>query len=389
MYTNNYNIIYIFCKIFIIYFSWLIFSGLNKYREKQIDMIKWLRKLMGMFSMIAKITPTSDAEHISNPLEAKGLEIEDQIDIYSQEKLSTIKEERFQRGSDFYVACCESRGGEFFFEGGRFVEHFVKEGERNRALQHPFTREPITSFAVYKATPEAPDLVYIFGEKEARLHVNCLPILLSDPERSDKERGIYYFMLGECYVQGKDCHPDIDRAISYLTEGAKLGNDDARHNLALLLSEQGKAREALLWTIKPWEGREIQDVPVEGINEIANCFERIGEKHQAFLFFHEAACRGNPYGIAKVIRYYDQGFGIGRDLTKVENWKAFIPSEWRSKSSLEYLSHIVKSPRLAKLTTRLDIPEVLKNSNRPQSLPNPEDFSSKSFFSRMRSLLRI
>lgn len=323
------------------------------------------------------VTPSKADAAVSHPaVDQREIKIEGELDVYSQEYLSSIMAERFERGLDFYVVVCQSGKRDFFFEAGRFVEHFVKESEKHKPLPHPMTREEITSFKVYKATPEAPQLVHVFDESQARCHVNCLPILLSDHTRSEKERGIYYFMLGECYDKGKDCDPDPERAVFYLTKGAELGNEDARHNLVIKLSYQGKTHEALFWAIKPWEGRAIENVLVQGINEIANCFERLGDSTRAFQFFKEAACRGNPYGIAKVIRYYDEGIGVNKSAEKAESWKEFIPSEWRGKSSLEYLKHVVERPRLIKLTCRRDIPNELKSTERPKTLPNPNDFSS-------------
>ncbi|NRA90248.1 MAG: sel1 repeat family protein [Simkaniaceae bacterium] len=322
--------------------------------------------------MAPQVIPKSDLLH--NPLEISGLSIQGQVDIYSQETLSSLMNERFNSGLDFYVVVCENEGRPFFFEGGRFVEHFVKESELEKPLFHPITREKIVSFQVYKATPTSPHFVKVLDESDAKLHVNCLPILLSDHERSEKEKGIYYFMLGECYLEGKDCERDHNLGVKYLKQGAELGNDDARYNLALELSGQGKTKEALYWTAKPWEGKAITKVPVRGINEIANCFERLGDSRQAFLFFNEAACRGNPYAIAKVIRYYDKGFGVSKDATKVQAWKRFIPPGLRGKTSYEYLACVVKKPRLISLTCNLPIPGSLKKS-RPDALPNLEDDS--------------
>lgn len=294
--------------------------------------------------------------------------IKDFTDVYSQETFETLKNKNSNR--DFYICVVEEVTKKFVFEGSKFIENFLRD--KNVLFKNPLTNKAIVSFKVYKSEPDSEDFIKVADEKSAVFPIISLPILANDLDRPPVLRGKYYFQLSECYRVGKGCLPDQEATISYLRDSAALDNTDAQFNLSLLLSEKGLVRESIYWSLKAWKDVPIEEISPKGLIEMGNCFERFSYLQISFCFYQEAAFRGNPHAIAKVIRYNDQGFGRAKNPHQANVWKQFIPYESREKSSADYLSSTCRQ-ELLDITEELLIPEELK-TNRLTELPTHLDF---------------
>ena len=95
----------------------------------------------------------------------------------------------------------------------------------------------------------------------------------------------------------------------------------------------------------------------------------------AFVCFQKGAKKGNPYAVAKIISYYEKGFGVRKNLEKSSLWRQFIPEIWQTKPIIDYIIHLNKDRKNLASSQHIDIPEELLEAEHgvPTGLPDPNE----------------
>jgi len=292
-----------------------------------------------------------------------------QVDLFSQERLDVLQNKRFVKGLPFYLCEVQENSRQYFFEGSKFCEYLFRN--QNALPENPLTRRPITSFTVYKSSREVSLFVSVFNQDSLK-PINYLPVLWSDCSRSDIERGEFYSRMGECYFLGTDCPVDKDEALHYYRNGAQLGYKKAQYNLLILLEEHGLNDEFLYWSLKYLEN--LDPVTVEDLYRCAQAFERSkckDHRKYAFQFFQKGALMGNPYCIAKIIRYYELGYGVARNPEKARAWRQYIPERWKNAPIQDYMRDLCLNSSILKVTKEYCFPSELQEKDEIEEI-NPD-----------------
>jgi hypothetical protein len=274
-------------------------------------------------------------------------------DVYTQEKLKKIQTKRFKVNFDFYVCLVEEGTSKYVLEGSRFTEAFIRNCQKNVSTFNPLTRGIVNSFKIFKYNKQ-------IGESEPKLEFiqiinkstidsppDFMPILWNDHTRTAEERGKFYSRLADYYYKDKK---DVKLAIFYYERAALLGYRNAQYNLSIALDRELQAKNQqfqdplhwkikLYWMVKYWKDETA--ISVKGLNELSFAFEDCRLFEKAFLFYEQAAYQGNPYAIGKVIYYYEQGFGVEKDLEKAALWRKSLPISWQNQpiiACMEYFS---------------------------------------------------
>ena len=307
----------------------------------------------------------------AQPIETGGNEIDQKTDIFSQETFGTLKAERLSQGRPFYIVECKNNHNTFYFEGSRFFEFYNRQKENHQRIYNPSTREEISSFVVYVSTSKKHKYTSVFDQTVANDQRLSLGVILSNPDLPQVKKMNYYFRYAE-FLRLDERKTDL--AIFCYREAAMLGHPRAKQELSVLHGKDSDIREALYWVIEDCEDRPVSVLTVRKILQIAECFERALYTNYALGFYNEAACRGNPVGIAKVIHHYTRGIASKTNPRLAKFWKNIVPLNLQKKSTLELMKLVKKLPRVRDATKILDIPEEIKNCNRPESIPSPLDF---------------
>ncbi len=290
-----------------------------------------------------------------------------QIDLFSQDSLLNLKNEQFGKNLPFYLCEIQENTTQFLFEGSRFCEYVLRDAQP----VNPLTKRPITTFTMYEASKETSVFHEIFNQDTLK-PINYLPVLWNDCSRSDIEKGEYYCRMGECYAFGTDCEINEKKALEYYRIGAHLGDKTAEYNLMLLLEEKNLKDEHLYWSLKYLEN--LDPIGVEDYFRCAKAFEAATHvknyQEYAFYFFQKGAMAGNPYCIAKMIRYYEVGFGVSRDESKAKAWREYLPEKWREAPIRDYMAHLCENPSILKLTKKHPFPLDLEKTDIVE--PNPD-----------------
>ena len=298
-----------------------------------------------------------------------------QVDLFSQERLDALQTERFQKNLPFYLCEVQEIDRRYYFEGSRFCEYLFRN---NNALpENPLTRRPVTSFTIYKSSKEADLFISVFNQ-DSMTPSNYLPVLWSDCSRADIERGEFYSRMGECYFLGTDGKVDKDEALHYYRNGAQLGYKNAQYNLLILLEERGIDDEFLYWSLKYLEN--LDPITVEDLCRCAQAFEKSkckDHRKYAFHFFQKGALMGNPYCIAKIIRYYELGYGVARNPEKARLWRQYIPESWQEVSIRDYMANLCQNGSILKETKEDYIPLELQEDD------GIKEINSDSLFSEL------
>lgn len=271
-------------------------------------------------------------------------DLQEEVDIYSQEKIKTIQTERFKKNLDLYIGLIEEGKSTFVFEGSRFTEEFIRNCQKNVEMRNPSTRRVIHSFQIFKYNKQLfeanqkPAFVQVIDKNTLACRPDIIPILWSDHTRTDGERGKFYFIMGSSYHTGKNCQIDIATAITYYRKGAVLGYRDAQYNLSLLLAEKGQPQESLYWALKYWQ--QASSISVKGLLQISFAFEDCDLFEKAFLFYKQAAYQKSPYAIGKVIYYYERALGVDKNLEKALLWRQSLPISWQKQEIETYLNYV-------------------------------------------------
>jgi hypothetical protein len=259
-----------------------------------------------------------------------------QTDLFSQDSLFNLKNEQFSKDLPFYLCEVQENTIQFLFEGSRFCEYVLRDDQP----VNPLTKRPITTFTMYEAVKEGSVFQAIFNQDTLK-PINYLPVLWNDCSRSDIEKGEFYCRMGECYAFGTDCEIDQEKALEYYRIGSHLGYKTAQYNLMLLLDEKNLKDEHLYWSLKYLENL---DPMVEDYFRCAKAFETAKHvknyQEYAFYFFQKGAMAGNSYCIAKIIRYYEVGFGAARDESKAKAWREYLPEKWREAPIRDYMTFL-------------------------------------------------
>lgn len=296
-------------------------------------------------------------------------------DIYSLEKLKDIQIQRFKCSLDFYVALVKEGEKKYVFEGSRFTEDFVKKCQQKKEMLNPLTRKAIHSFEVFKYNNELseankkPERIQEINKDSISVQASLMPILWSDHTRTDEERGRFYFLMGNCYFTGDNCTPDVKLAITPYRRGAVLGDRKAQLHLSRLLAKHQQFQEALYWTLKYWQSEP--SISINGLLQISFAFEDCDLFDKAFLFYRQAAYQGHAYAIGKVIYYYEQGFGVTKDLHQAALWRQALPEAWRDQEIVTYMQYVSDPGHLAAFKN-LQLPPTIQKTDEMEFIPNPD-----------------
>lgn len=135
------------------------------------------------------------------------------------------------------------------------------------------------------------------------------------------------FNLGILYDQGLGVAADIDQALTYYRQAARLGSRSAAYQLGVLylndprlLRDEGEAEHWL--TVAAHDGDEdatrllrqlageAKDDPLYRIQQLL----RRGETEQAVSHLHQLAGQGDPRALTRLAWLYEAGLGVGKDL---------------------------------------------------------------------------
>jgi hypothetical protein len=295
-------------------------------------------------------------------------------DIYSLEKLKDIQIKRFNCNLDFYVALVKEGTKKYVFEGSRFTEDFIKKCQQKKEMSNPLTRKTIHSFEVFRYNKglgdanQKPERIQEINKESIPAQVSLMPILWSDHTRTDEERGRFYFLMGNCYYTGNNCALDMKLAITHYRKGAVLGDRKAQFHLSRLLAKHRQFPESLYWTLKYWQSEP--SVSIDGWLQISFAFEDCDLLDKAFLSYRQAAYQGNAYAIGKIIYYYEQGFGVAKDLDQAALWRQALPDAWRDQEIVAYMQY-VSNPDYSAALKNLKLPTIQKTDTM-ESFPNPD-----------------
>ena len=283
-----------------------------------------------------------------------------QKDIYHLEPLYKIKEERFERGLDFYVCVVTEGKHSFCFEGSRFVEKFLK---KRSSFLNPLTKNLVHDFEVFKFK-KCHDKPLLWSNKSKTLQpLSHLPIFISDHTKSNEERGRAYCFLGREYLS--------QTSVLLFKIGAFLGSLDALEALSKI--DFKSAKVSFYLQLKSGQLNKTLN-----INVLKNCllntpkFQKCTKLISSLVY--KAAIQGNQLSIGGLIDCYENSYGlIPKDLEKARMWREYIPEEWRDKDMADYVAYLAQDRKNFESMEELNLPEELIDpvlANYP--LPDPD-----------------
>lgn len=292
---------------------------------------------------------------ISNDLVTIPVDM-NQFDVFTQKSLQNLDEERRVRQMTLYIGRVVENNTAFYFDGSKFFEYYMKNG---KAPSNPLTKRQIREFTILKAS-DAPGRFSLYLNQAEATPFRYLPILLNDPEREGSERGDFYERLGTCYARGDGCAQDNDRAMFYYEKGIEQGDIRCHLNLSRIYIRKERYPEALSWTTLYLN--KARNPLVSEYIQAAQLFELCENEENRdasmFMYYHLGACKGNPFCIAKVISFYESGFGVTENRDKAAAWRAFLKPEWREKEIGAIVDELSENPDFD-ATANLNIPEYL------------------------------
>lgn len=307
-----------------------------------------------------------------------------EFDVYSQESIESLFEERIKNKMDLYICLVVQDGKKFFFEGSRFLEGYIK----SPTPVNPLNRKPITSFKIIKIDEE--NLVNILDEKAMKDRMNFLPILLNDPTRDKHDQGrIHSLIAFEHYKCNR-----VDETLNSYLKSVNLGYYEAEKKLSIFFDERNLNTESLYWNMKYLSHIDDSnsDPDVCGIINLcaAEFYRRAitesNKDYEEYSYFYtkKAALLGNLYAVAKLIYYYENGVGVQESQEKSLLWRELIPLHWRGSSIRDYIHHLVAIPLSGESVNEITVPPLLLEKE-PMQEPNPDQLFpelAKTFNSR-------
>ncbi|MCB1073243.1 MAG: hypothetical protein KDK96_09120 [Chlamydiia bacterium] len=272
----------------------------------------------------------SAAISISPTMEFKALA--DEIDIYSQDTLQELQDQRFKIGLDLYICVVKEGEKAFYFDASTFMEHCIRD---HGIIDNPFTRNPIENFEIYVSTQSDPDFKLVMRKAEAIEQPNYFPVYWNDSSLSKSDRLIFMTRYAKHFES-----TDLEKALAVYKLAAERGSTAAKLRLACIYSERNERESAVQWL-----SASVQD-PDTTTHNLFACAKKLTQLQVPKLAFEAyvlMANRGNQYGLGAVIRFLEQGCGsVGKDPIKAAEWRQKLPEEWRDKSITDYFSHLKK-----------------------------------------------
>lgn len=278
-----------------------------------------------------------------------------EIDFYHCEPLNELKKGCLQSGEKFFVCSIHEGDKNFLCEASSFFDHYFKalnDQESPLTLENPLTRHPLTSFTIYKYDPTTELFDQVFGQDDVS-EEKCALIMAQDPKRSETERGELYYRSAV-----KAAEIDENEVLDRYRCAAQFGCLAAQVKVLESLEKKGLSKECrdyLHWSLMVWKNAE----PFDSLQDCYRCMRAFElnlqvENHQqyAFLFCQRGALQGNPYMIAKMVRYYELGYGVDQSLEKAALWRDFLPEQWKNRPIREYMQHACQDPTL--LTQKIE-----------------------------------
>jgi TPR repeat protein len=152
-------------------------------------------------------------------------------------------------------------------------------------------------------------------------------------------RGNAYDNVGYACEHGlRGVKQDTNQAIHYYEQAARLGCSRAIEALMNLHINAKQIQKAHVW-VKPF--LESCNSPEELIFYACKIHQRSHE--DAFLLFQKGALIGNYFAIASVIVFYEEGYGVEKDLNQASYWRQKIPPEWQDKAMPAFIRFLKQS----------------------------------------------
>jgi len=171
-------------------------------------------------------------------------------------------------------------------------------------------------------------LVARADEKPPRLSVGSLPaaqtLSVKDVKESDgwfegqikKVESKAYNFIGWCYENGKMVAKNKEKAFTWYTKSAELGDADGQSNLGSCYSNGKGVAKDDKESFK-WFKRSADQGNGRGKNGIGWCYEKgiVVTKNEkvAFTWYSKSAEQGSPYGQRNLGRCYEFGIGTAKD----------------------------------------------------------------------------
>lgn len=254
----------------------------------------------------------------------------EELDIYSQETLQNIQDQRFENELDLYICIVREGGKAFYFDASKFMENCIRS---HGIIDNPFTRNPINDFEIYVSTQSHPDFQFVMGKEEAMQNPNYYPVYWNDSNLSQSDRLTFMMRYAEHFEA-----IDMDKALGIYTLAAERGSTAAKLRLASIYSKRNESLSAVQWL-----SASVQD-PNTTTHNLFACAKKLTQfqaPERAFEAYVIMANRGNQYGLGGVIRFLEQGCGtFQKNSIQAAEWRQKLPVEWRNQSITDYFTHL-------------------------------------------------
>ncbi len=281
------------------------------------------------------------------PDAAPAVDLE-RVDPYSLESLKDLLDSRLNQGLDFYVVAFKEGGYLYFFEASRFCEQVFKKNLRN-----PLTNIEVGCFEILRYSDDNKFFEFYCDSEQVNDPAICLPIFISDHTRADIERRMQLHKLGCHYLEEGSYDPT--KAIKYLTQAAEKGSRTSQKLVGYLMFDNKKIEEGFFWFNKYLEG-EVGGSPMDLIYLATQI--RKTNLLESFNLFRKAALKGNYFGIAGIIDFYERETGL-QDYSKALLWRQALPVDWQECSVTDFLNHLEEDEYDSDTVAELDIPAEL------------------------------
>lgn len=158
-------------------------------------------------------------------------------------------------------------------------------------------------------------------------HVDIEDLIYQAYEENDSEAQC---ALGFCYENGYEVEEDKEEAFRLYKMSAEQGEANGIYNVGVCLGfaiGTGKDRDAQGWLANIKRAAEMGFAPAQ--NDYGWAFECAKERGffdikddaEAFKWYLKSANQDHETGIKNVVRCYEEGIGVEKNLEEAENWK--------------------------------------------------------------------
>ncbi|MCB1109854.1 MAG: sel1 repeat family protein [Chlamydiia bacterium] len=238
------------------------------------------------------------------------------VDIYSQDTLQSLQEERFASGLDYYICVINENDYEFLFDASNFFEQCIRD---HKIISNPLSNREVSDLQVFVASQSHPEFKLALTQEELIKHPNHLPIYWNDPSFPLAER--LQFMVN----YARHYRPlDPDKAIPIYEIAAEEGSLPACLDLVMHYMKI-KDRENSIKYLKACI--EHVDISPQNLRICAKKFIQLEEKEFAFKAYSLAAHKGDSDSIRAIIQLLESGMIAETGQDTLACWKSKLPKE--------------------------------------------------------------